>query len=100
MHHNDGRKRLEVMLTRRDVLKSGTALTIFSSSSVLAEESRLGSTASGFNGGLTQAQSAYPSVSGDFPFINLLKGQANTWQGSDTTNSNTYIDPSWLDANG
>jgi hypothetical protein len=54
----------------------------------------------GFNGGKSQIQSQQPVFSGDFPFIDLLRDQANSWQGTDTTNNNSAIDPSWLDANG
>jgi hypothetical protein len=84
-------------ITRRNLMAGASALAITGPADALIP--RGAPSASGFNGGKTQIQSTNPNVSGDFPFINLLK-VANSWWGTIPSNSNTYIDPSWLDANG
>lgn len=53
-----------------------------------------------FNGGRSQGQSGTPSLSGDYPFLNLLKTRNNGWFGRNTTNNNAIIDPTWLDTDG
>lgn len=85
------------MFNRRNLLKSASATALLAASPVLAAFDR--SSSPSFNGGRTQIQSTIPEVSGDFPFINLLK-VCDTWQGTDAFNGDVPIDPGWLDANG
>lgn len=71
--------------------------------SLPASDARLrhgSSTGSLFNNGLTEAQSTVPSLSSDFPFINLLRSNGNGWLGNDTSNAGGYIQPDGLDAFG
>jgi hypothetical protein len=84
-------------ISRRDLVTGASALAIVGPTNASIQKSA--PSASSFNGGKTQIQSTNPNVSGDFPFINILKG-SSSWQGTINSNSNTYIDPSWLDSNG
>ena len=84
------------MMDRRRFLKSASAVALLTASPALAASD---GSSPGFNGGKTQIQSTIPEVSGDFPFINLLK-VSDTWEGTDPFNASTPIEPSWLDANG
>lgn len=84
------------MVRRRDFLKGVSALPLLKMAPSFAWTHGI---PSGFNGGKSQIQSTVPNVSGDFPFINLVK-VGDTWRGTGVDNSGAAIDPSWLDTNG
>lgn len=87
-------------MNRRYFLKGASVVAILCATPDLVSAGLIHRSAqTAFNNGKTQIQSTVPSLSGDFPFINLVK-IGDVWRGTGTDNSGAAIDPSWLDANG
>lgn len=86
--------------TRRSFLVGSSFAAIFAGSPSLAGLRLHGTSgASVFNNGRSQGQSTTPNLSGDFPFLNLLK-RGSSWLGRDSFNSNSPVNPLWLDTDG
>lgn len=87
--------------SRRDFLLGGASALALLKSSPAAAWTHGGS---GFNGGRSQGQSTVPGISGDWPFINLIK-MVGSWSSNGTGTGGTLpssqeLPPNWADANG